>query len=286
MAPTDADAMRPLGPDDLADCRALSDGAGWNQTDDDWRLVLSQAETRGIARAGRVIASAAVMPYGGRIGWVCMVLVAASARRQGLATRLMHWATAAARTRGLVPGLDATPAGREVYRQMGYHDIYTATRLRAKTPARETLGAVPGLAPMAERDLGAVAAFDAPRFGADRAALLADLHRRAPQAAHVLRDGAGALRGFVLARTGAKAAQIGPLVAVDSRAARTLFDAALAAMPGPVIAYVPVAQRALLTTLAARGFVAERPFTRMLHDHRAPLDRPAAIFAITGPEFA
>ena len=286
MGPTDADVLRPLGPEDLVDCRALSDGAGWNQTDDDWRLVLELAETRGITREGRVIASAAMIPYGGRIGWVCMVLVAASARRQGLATRLVRWANATALAQGLVPGLDATPAGREVYRQMGYHDIYTVTRLLAKHPARESDGAVPGLSLMAGQDLDAVVAFDAPRFGADRAALLVDLRHRAPRAAHVLRDGAGALRGFVLARAGSKTAQIGPLVATDDAAALALFNAALEAMPGPVIADVPDAQRTLLTSIDALGFVPERPFTRMLFDHSAPLDRPAAIFALTGPEFA
>lgn len=195
-------------------------------------------------------------------------------------------ANATALRRGLVPGLDATPAGREVYRQMGYRDIYAVTRLRAERPAREDTSFLPGLARMAPQDLDAVLAFDAPRFGADRGVLLADLRRRAPHAAHVLRDGAGVLRGFVLARVGSRAAQIGPLVATDETAAHALFDAALGAMPGAVIADVPDAQGALLTSLAARGFERERLFTRMLYDRSAPLDKPAAIYALTGPEFA
>jgi GNAT superfamily N-acetyltransferase len=288
MEPTErvAGFTRPLGLADLEDCRALSDEACWNQTDDDWRLIFDQAHTRGVELEGRVIASAAVMPYGARIGWICMVLVAMKAHRQGYATQLMHWATAHARTNGLVPGLDATPDGREVYRQLGYCNIYGVTRMRAVVPVCAVPVGMPGLAPMMAQDLAAVVAHDVPCFGADRRAVLVDLHRRTPQAAHIVRNVAGELRGFVLARNGARAAQIGPLVAKDPATAVALFEAALGTLRGPVIVDVPDAQEDLLSALILRGFVPERPFTRMLHGTEKALGRPADIYALTGPEFA
>lgn len=283
---------RRLRPDDLSACRALSDEAGWNQTDADWRILLAQAGTRGIERDGQLVATAAVFPYGGRIGWVCMVLVTASARRQGLATRLMRWAIGHAQRRGLVAGLDATPAGRTVYRQLGFRDLYPVTRLYrpdALLRPESAPGAVPvpgsGVQALRAADLDAVAAFDAARFGADRAALLAALRARMPQAAFLLRDGAGRVAGYGLARDGVSATQIGPIVARADDQALALAQALIGACAGPLLCDVPDRHAHLHALLARAGFAPQRTFMRMARGVDTPLDRPEAIFALTGPEF-
>jgi len=280
---------RRLRPDDLLACRALSDEAGWNQTDADWRIILAQPGTRGIAREGRLVATAAVFPYGARIGWVCMVLVTASAQRQGLATRLMRWAIGHARRRGLVAGLDATPAGREVYRQLGFRDLYPVTRLHRAWPGTlpPVSGPVSGPRPQAlrEADLDAVATFDAPRFGADRRALLAALRARMPQAAVVLRDAAGQVAGFGLARDGVRATQIGPIVARTEDHGTALAQAVIGACSGPLLCDVPDRHAHLRAILDQAGFAPQRTFMRMALGVDTPLDRPQTIFALTGPEF-
>src|SRR5260370_16942239 len=68
-----------------------------------------------------------------------MVLVAPDYRRRGLATRLMQQAMCELAAAKLVPILDATPDGREVYRRLGFEDSWGFQRLIR----RERQGASP-----------------------------------------------------------------------------------------------------------------------------------------------
>src|SRR5687768_17683295 len=104
---------RPLAVADLAGCLALSTEAGWNQTEADWRLILRLGNGQGLFEGQRLIATASAIPYGDRFGWVCMVLVAVDRRRKGHATSLVRWVLRSLDEGGLVPGLDATQAGRD-----------------------------------------------------------------------------------------------------------------------------------------------------------------------------
>jgi hypothetical protein len=158
------------------------------------------------------------------------------------------------------------------------------------------------LRPLREDDWRAVAALDAPAFGADRLPLLRALAQRLPRSAWVAQDGADApLQGFVLARDGREASQIGPLVAAGDAPALALLHAALMGLcesresRGPSSAvYVDLCDRhrGLLPDVQALGFEVQRPFTRMVHDPgnpdgdphvRAPGD-PATVVLVAGPE--
>ncbi|HUK04217.1 MAG TPA: hypothetical protein VLV90_03935, partial [Burkholderiales bacterium] len=96
-------------------------------------------------------------------------------------------------------------------------------------------------------------------FGADREVVLRNLARRLPRAA-LVNDG-----GFVLAREGREATQIGPLVARDQRSARDLLAAALRQINSPVYLDLLDARQETRMWLEERGFALQRPFTRMVH---------------------
>ena len=135
MAPSDPNAVghgllqpAPLRPSEIADAQALVAEAGWNQTAADWQAFLDYGKVQAIRAQGRVVATAATLPYGA-FGWISMVLVTAAFRRQGLAARLMRGAIDDLVDAGLVPVLDATPAGREVYRKLGFADTWGFARL-------------------------------------------------------------------------------------------------------------------------------------------------------------
>jgi GNAT superfamily N-acetyltransferase len=284
---------RPVTESDLADCLALSAEAHWNQIAEDWRLILELGEVLGLVRDGRLVATAGFMPYGGRFAWISMVLVTASERRQGHATRLLRWAMARAEGRGLIAGLDATPEGREVYRRLGFRDIYRLTRLEANHPPVSAgpprpgpgPGPRPGITvrPLQEADLDAVAAFDAAAFGADRRPVLADFRARMPDLALLAQSG-GRIGGHVLARNGRRATQIGPLVAEDLATAEALLAAALTHAAGRVFIDLCDRHTDLRGWLNRRGFTVQRPFTRMLLGRADPLDAPPRIIAVAGPE--
>lgn len=220
---------------------------------------------------GTLIASTLVLPYGG-FAWISMVLVHPDHRRQGHASRLLRTAIADLRSRGLTPVLDATPAGREVYRQEGFRDTWTLKRFFR--PAGATR---PGLADgqrWSAPDFG----LDREAFGADRTRLLRALQERLPQAA------LGQPSGFVLGRDGREACQIGPLVARDEQTAMALLQAALAAVPAPLYADVVDHAPKLQQWLQVHGFVLQRPFTRMVRGgDRAP-GNEKLVYLVAGPE--
>jgi hypothetical protein len=74
-----------LTPSELDDVGALVREARWNQLAADWRIFIEFGRLYAIhGDAGRVIATTATLPYGGRFAWISMVLVAGEYRRHGV----------------------------------------------------------------------------------------------------------------------------------------------------------------------------------------------------------
>jgi GNAT superfamily N-acetyltransferase len=278
--------ISPIGIEDLGQCLQLSDAeAGWNQNAADWKFILEAGAAFGIKRDNDLLASAAVAPYGQRFGWICMVLVRRSERRQGLASRLMQRCAAWLTERGSIAGLDATSAGREVYRQIGFRDVYTITRFhRPVFSPLSDAGLSANSAQLTADDIEAVAAYDRHHFGGDRSQLLWTWLQRVPRSAFQISDG-GHIRGFVLAREGRSASHLGPAVADDQSSAIKLLATALNTIQGPVIIDVPDHHTRVQEWLLAQNFMRQRNFTRMLLGRTEPLDRPEQIIAVTGAEF-
>jgi len=279
----DPPPARVLGPTDLGAAAALVAASGWNQVDADWRIFLELGHVVGVDLPGAgVVATAATLPLGRELGWVSMMIVAAPFRRQGLARHLLGRCILDLAAQGLVPGLDATAAGRELYLGYDFLDACAITRWR------RVRGASPAPAPAnglevrraGAADLDAIAALDRAAFGFERRAVLARLLERAPgRAALALRGGEPC--GFLLARDGREALQLGPLVATDPRAPAALVGAQA---PGEAIVDVLDRHQDFGGWLAASGFAPQRRFTRMLYRRdELPGDARLAL-AIAGPE--
>jgi hypothetical protein len=134
-----------------------------------------------------------------------------------------------------------------------------------------------------DSDWPAIEAMDTPAFGASRMALLHTLAQRWPQAALVVEE-EGRLRGFVFGRDGREAHQIGPLLAGDQASAQALLHDAIAAAPGAVYVDLLHLWVGMQAWLAQRGFVFQRPFTRMVHGITLAPGNPARIVLAAGPE--
>jgi GNAT superfamily N-acetyltransferase len=264
----------------------LSTEIGWNQTEDDWAYMLANGPGVGMTDgSGKLVASAMALPYG-MFGWVCMVLVAPDWRRRGIATDLMNRVIGLLQRDGVVPGLDATPAGREVYRQIGFLDVYGLERLIAE---KATLGAEtpPGteLRPLSTGELDAVAVYDRAIFAGAREELLRHLYRREPgRAFGAWRN--GKLSGFVLARDGRTWTQIGPVIADDAATAKALIAAAGSGGTGPSALLIDAMDyhTEVVAWLKASGFEYQRPYIRMIHGSDRPLDAKEKVFSPAGPE--
>jgi GNAT superfamily N-acetyltransferase len=255
---------------------ALSAEAGWNQAPEDWRIFLDHGAVHGIHDAARLVATGAILPYGG-FGYVGMVLVTAEARGRGLGTRLLRHAIDALATLGQVPMLDATPAGERIYRPLGFRPVFSLMRWRGEGGG---VASIDGLRPAVASDLPAMAAADAATFGAARPAILAGLLRRAPGPALMLDGG----EGFVLARPGRQAMQVGPLVAPDEASAGRLLAGILGRLRGPVLLDLAARWQGLAQHLQDAGFRPERPFLRMALGRGEAFGDPARLFVAAGPE--
>jgi GNAT superfamily N-acetyltransferase len=276
-------AIFPLTEADLAGALALVRECGWNQVAADWQLFLRQGAAFCVrAPEGGLAATAAILPYEG-FGWISMVLVGLAHRRQGLATRLLQEAIADLRHRGLVPVLDATPAGRAVYRQLGFVDGVAITRWRRTASSSEPLAARVSVTPLAEGDWDAIAALDAQAFGADRLPLLRALAARSRGFACVARDG-DRLAGYLLGRDGRLATQLGPIVAADAATGRALFAHALERIDTPLLVDALDRAAGFTDLLPAAGFAVERGYTRMALGAQASFGEAPGVLAIAGPE--
>jgi GNAT superfamily N-acetyltransferase len=273
----------------VSDALALSSEAGWNQVADDWRLLFRQGTVFGRLRRGdgALVGSAAVLPLGSRLSWIGMVLVTAAERRRGHARQLMHHAMEHIGPTVAVTGLDATPAGRDLYHNLGFTPSASLVRMGRLLPMSSEAAAGGwarlghGIRRATIEHLPLICSYDAKAFAADRASVLHDFYRRAPEGAF-LAEANGRVTGFVLARPGRLATQIGPLAADDPDTAERLLRAALAALPGRVIVDVFANRRATCDLLGSLGFTAQRPFTRMLNA-ASPLPDDRTVLS-AGPE--
>jgi GNAT superfamily N-acetyltransferase len=272
-----------LGEAQLAACLALSRAAGWNQNAADWRLMLEIGRGWGLSLAdGTLVASTLVLPYGA-FAWISMVLVQPEHRRMGYASRLLRRALAELRAARLTPVLDATPAGRAVYLQEGFHDTWTFKRYQLRARRAASADRPNDIRMLAERDWPRILALDGRAFGASRERLLRALAARRPDAALVL-ERAGDIRGFLLGREGREASQLGPLVADDADTAVALLDAGLRQLTAPL--YLDAVDHAapLAAWLAAQGFEVQRPFTRMVHGAGPAPGDASKVMLVAGPE--
>ncbi len=286
MSPgTPAPAIRPLAPHEVAGAQRLVEEAGWNQLPADWQLFADLGRVVCIAAEdGGIAATAATLPSRG-FGWISMVLVRQTHRRRGLASALLQHCIAHLQAEGLVPMLDATPAGRTVYQPLGFTDGWTITRWRRTgggAPIALPAGS-PAVRALEDRDWDGVLALDLQAFGADRAEVLRRLRARSTAFACVTEE-QGRITGALLGRDGRKATQVGPVLASTPDAAAALLAHALGRIAGPVLLDAVDLHPGWQALLPGAGFSVERGYTRMALGAAAANGDAATLYAIAGPE--
>jgi GNAT superfamily N-acetyltransferase len=280
--------FREMAPDDVPDGLRLSSASKWNQREDDWRilLVLGRGRFRVATAGGRVVATGGTAVHGGRLGWICMILVDLERRGEGLGTRLFADVLAHA---GDLPilGLDATPGGRAVYEKAGFTAASGLARLQ-REPGPTAPPEVPGrsveVRPLTPADLDAVLAWDLRAFGADRGAVVRWALAQTPEYAWGA-FGPRGLAGYVLGRHGRLFEHLGPLVALDSATSERLVQTCLSACPSRPFGLDVPDKAEWREVLRRLGFHEARHFTRMYRRGDAHPGEPETVFAVAGPEF-
>jgi GNAT superfamily N-acetyltransferase len=267
-------AICQLDVDDASAGLILSTEAHWNQNEADWRFFLSKGIVFGARDAcGRLIATAALLPYSAGNAWISMVLVTQDWRRRGLATRLVDACLNRAKQLGLTTWLDATPAGAVVYGPLGFMPAPQLRRLRREAAANPRAAA-----PLAACDLGDLIARDHRAIGFERGDLLRELATRA--SSRLASKG----KALALIRDGRTARHIGPLFADHPDHALALVDDIAASETGPILIDAVAERNDFLGGLTNSGWVIERPFQRMRFG-RATMHAGELLFAVAGPEY-
>src|ERR1041385_7999133 len=252
--------------------------SGWNQTAGDWRRFLENSP-RGcfvMEHDGKVVGTAATIPYESRFAWIGMVLVDPEYWKQGIGTALLKKAIEHLDSSGIpTMKLDATPQGKPIYAKLGFVEEYEIERwILKREPGATSPATASTYAALSEMEREQIFRADKEFFGADRRFLLRALCDESPEfATAVWQDGLP--QGYAFGRRGLFADHLGPWMARNREAAEKILRGFLAKSSREtlIVDYMK-SNSASVDLLGACGFVPSRPLTRMVHGPNAYPGRP------------
>jgi len=264
--------LRNLNNNDLAAALELSTLAGWNQTADDWRMLLELAPDGcfGMEVGGHVVVSATLVCYGDRLGWIGMVLTHPEFRHQGFAKQLFEHVLAIADSLGVKTfKLDATDQGQHLYESYGFKSEQAIERwFRPGSLAREI--SEPSV------EFTKLHQLDREAFGADRSKLLEKLARRGKCC-----SGPGA---YTFSRAGRSFSYLGPCLAESAEAARQVLEMAIGIPEaGGWFWDLLPANRNAVAVASEMGFAPQRRLMRMFRGEELS-GNDQLVYAIAGFE--
>jgi GNAT superfamily N-acetyltransferase len=273
-----------LGEVDVSAALQLEDREEWNQTEDDWKRILGLNPNGCFAAfcAGELIGTVTTITYGQDLAWVGMMLVAPQYRGRGVGKQLMREALNYCQRSGIATvKLDATHAGRPLYESLGFVRESGVERWQGTglSDAQRT----PRSFCNDELCL-ALYKLDEQAFYTSRRELLSSLLQDScVEPALRTDDSTGSLLGYALARCGARASYVGPIVALERSLAITLLDSLLGRLAGKVFLDIRVGGADIVGALVDRGFAKQRDLTRMSLGRKTTA-ASNLVFAIAGPE--
>jgi len=272
--------LRLIKASDFAAALELSRAAGWNQTPEDWRMLLEVAPDRclGIEAEGRLVATTTLLCYQQRLAWIGMVLTHPDYRGRGFARRLIAAALDRADSLGVeTVKLDATEQGRPLYEGFGFRAEQPVERWsRSALPKLQAPETRPAESKNPSSLSQALRELDTQAFVADRSIMLQELAQRSS-----LHSSPNA---FLFARAGRATEYLGPCVAADPAAARANITGTInsSAHTGWSWDLLP-ANKDAVTLASELGFTRQRCLTRMVRGK--PLHgRDEMVYAIAGFE--
>jgi hypothetical protein len=173
--------------------------------------------------------------------------------------------------------LDASDAGAPLYRKLGFVEDektlgFTQDDCALRPAQSERVGR------LCAADIPALAAFDAPIFGGDRAAVFAAARAEAPERAFVARDAEGQVSGYLFAQP----QLLGPWAAGTPADAEALLAVALTLpFDGAIRTLTPSSNADAAKLLMRYGFSPRRMLRRMRRGGAAAAGRRSLLYGQT-----
>ncbi len=282
MKPSHPFELQPLLRGDLVKGLVLSDSAGWNQTLEDWQIILDQQSRNNwmAIHQGELVGTAMTIAYGEKFEWVGMVLVKRNFQRKGIGRSLMCQVMQNARLPIL--RLDASEMGMRLYERLGFMPVQYIFRFLSNRfkPFNATLGSTL-IHVIGPQEIPIIDQYDLRVVKFDRSPLLQFVLEHGMGFYHQMGN---EISGYVLGRKGSKYFQVGPLVANTPEIALALIDTILNTYPGgPVIVDLVDHSKPVIDYLQRLGFIRQRTLMRMSYGEESPRMIPASVFGIMDP---
>src|SRR5688500_6106834 len=203
--------MRPADEQDLPAIASLRESVGW--TAHEWALgaVLDSADSRCllVVDGDQVVAVGSGISYGS-LGFAGSMVVAEGHRRRGIGAAILEAVLEFLEDERGCERLElfATESGRPLYARYGF--ALTDPSAMASVPRSTSLSTDPSIQVDEARDTGALADYDAPRFGANRRRLLA-MMANDPDRPLLVASEEGEIRGYAWLRSDGP--RLGPVLA-------------------------------------------------------------------------
>ena len=263
--------LRTLTPSDIGYALSQITREGWVQSRAVFASIVEHAPAGGlIAESGEGPVALLTTANFGSTGWIGHLIVHPQHRKIGLGTRMMHKAMEHLHKHGVSTiRIEADPPGMGIYKRLGFVEEYESMRFRATRSTQPSPAA-----PLQEKDLADVLAFDMKTTGEDRGRYLEILYKNSQQALVIRRD--NRLAGYLLAMPTSDGVNLGPFLAEDRESAAALLDAAPA---GTTTVGLPAPNREGVALLSDLGFESLPSSMRMYLGPRPEQDT-ASIYGI------
>jgi GNAT superfamily N-acetyltransferase len=279
--------VRSMQPGDIVYAMKLSNAEGWNQTENDWKLLIESPQNVCLVAEynKKIIGTTTAMNYANQIAWIGMVLVAKESRGQGVSKLLLTNILKKLESFESIK-LDATPAGKQVYQKFDFKDEYLITRVVTGSMTNLSFEDDTTLAESIRlKDIEEIVALDEHVFGTNRRQLIESLINRYPHKAWLLKRN-NSIAGFALGRDGNKYHQVGPVCGSTINDVKMLIRRALKELIyQPVVIDVLSEKEDLISWLHSIGFTMQRHFVRMYKKENLFPGIVNKQYLICGPEF-
>ena len=275
--------VRAMLPADFGSADHIRFLIGWNQTLDDWERLFELAPDEGCFVAelnSEVAGTVTTIAYPNEVGWIGMLLVHPAYQRRGIGMHLLVRAIDRLHQAGVsVIGLDATPAGQNLYRKAGFNEIWKLARWESTGSGSRDQAVDRFEYTIEPSDWPAIIRLDEQAVGMSRLALLSSLARRSDCV--LQKDAPGRVRGFAMLRKGANAYQLGPMAADDDLVAVSLLNQLWSAY-GDLPWYwdIPQSNSQAIALAQAHGFTLQRPLSRMVLGSQQAMRDVESLYAI------
>ncbi len=241
---------------DIPGLIALSSSIGWDYDKDDIQTVMSSGKVYGHkTENGKIVSSAAIIPYGSSLASIGMVIVHQDYRGKGLGRKVTQKCLDSVSGNTMVM-LIATEEGKPMYESMGFSSIDSVHKYLCDNyfsmKSNDVLDVE--IIPMRNGDLSQVVKLDKDAFGEERKTFLINRINQAKESL-VVKSPDGTIIGYGLSILGPINLILGPIVAPDHYTASLLIDKLANNHQGKLRIDIPSGNEDFMSLLEKCGFV-------------------------------